>query len=367
MLLTDKLDRLTSFEPGPFPVVSLYLDARVNERGRREWGPLLDRDLDASLASYPAGSPERESLEQDVQKIRDYIANTLQPSSQAVAIFACSAAELFEAVEFAAPIDGHELFISSQPYLYPLARLNDQYPRYAVLVANSNRARLFVVANAEIQRTEDLQNVKTKRHKVGGWSQARFQRHVDNFRQQHAKEAVEMLDRAVQAESVQHIILGGEETSLPLIKAELPKHLAERVVEVEGLTVGSPAHEILDASLRALREEDARTDREKVDAMIGAWRARGLGTAGVTATRGALEKGQVDELLITATPGTLAAAGQPLAAGAGEGASAADAKQALADELVAMAYQTAAKVTFIEDPTLLEEVGGVGALLRFRI
>ena len=39
----------------------------------------------------------------------------------------------------------------------------------------------------------------------------------------------------------------------------------------------------------------------------------------------------------------------------------------LADELVTRAQQTGARVRFIEDPTLLEPVGGVGGLLRFRL
>jgi peptide subunit release factor 1 (eRF1) len=39
----------------------------------------------------------------------------------------------------------------------------------------------------------------------------------------------------------------------------------------------------------------------------------------------------------------------------------------LSDELVTRAQQTAARIRFIEDTSLLAEVGGVGALLRFRI
>ncbi|HVF26823.1 MAG TPA: hypothetical protein VM943_01200 [Pyrinomonadaceae bacterium] len=37
------------------------------------------------------------------------------------------------------------------------------------------------------------------------------------------------------------------------------------------------------------------------------------------------------------------------------------------DELITKAQQTSTRVTFIEDPTLLAEVGGAGALLRYRI
>jgi peptide subunit release factor 1 (eRF1) len=39
----------------------------------------------------------------------------------------------------------------------------------------------------------------------------------------------------------------------------------------------------------------------------------------------------------------------------------------LADELVTRAEQTAARIRFIENEELLSEVGGVGALLRFKI
>ena len=39
----------------------------------------------------------------------------------------------------------------------------------------------------------------------------------------------------------------------------------------------------------------------------------------------------------------------------------------LSDELITRAQQTAARVRFIEDASLLADVGGVGALLRFRI
>ena len=63
-----------------------------------------------------------------------------------------------------------------------------------------------------------------------------------------------------------------------------------------------------------------------------------------------------------------------LVAGAGaQGAADAAAKVAgvakvlLADEIVTRARQTGAQVTFVEDPALLADVGGIGATLRFKL
>jgi hypothetical protein len=36
--LRQQLDRLTAFEPTTLPVLSLYLDLRANEHGRRTFG-----------------------------------------------------------------------------------------------------------------------------------------------------------------------------------------------------------------------------------------------------------------------------------------------------------------------------------------
>ena len=72
-----------------------------------------------------------------------------------------------------------------------------------------------------------------------------------------------------------------------------------------------------------------------------------LACVGVDATRKAFELGQVDELVITANPDNLKA-------GAG-------------DDFVLKARQTSASVRFIEDASLLQQVGGVGAFLRFKI
>ena len=73
-----------------------------------------------------------------------------------------------------ASLDHDWLFLGSVPHLYPLARLNDQYPRYAALLVDTNSARLFVFGLGRRRSTEQVNNVKTQRTSMGGWSQARI-------------------------------------------------------------------------------------------------------------------------------------------------------------------------------------------------
>jgi peptide chain release factor subunit 1 len=307
------------------------------------------------LRAFPANSAERECYQKDVEKINDYLKNEVDAKANGLAIFACSAADLFEAIQLEAPIDNNYLFINEVPNLYVLERVRDQYPRYAALVLDTNMARLYIFGLARTEQETTVQNEKTRGTVMGGWSQARYQRHIGNYHLQHAKEVVDTLEKVVQQEGIQHIIIGGDAVIVPTIRDQMPKHLQEKIVDILPLDIRTPEHEILATTLEKMREEDARTDAEKCERMYSQYKAGGLAVAGADDTLAALGIGQVDELLIAAQPQNLEDNAQFAS------------KEDLASALVTAAKQTSAKVTFIEDPTLLENAGGVGALLRFRI
>jgi peptide subunit release factor 1 (eRF1) len=385
MTLTEQLDRLARFGPVPYPVVSLYLNSQADEHGRDAFQTFVRKELPARARTYPAGTPDRESLDRDLERIARYLDYDLQPSSNGVAIFACSAGELFEAMQLDAPVDANALVISDQPHLYPLARLVSQYPRYAAVLADTNAARILVIGQGVVERTEQVEGVKTRRTSQGGSSQARYQRHISNYHLQHVKELVDVLDRVVRREGIEQILFAGDPVVLPLFREQLPKHLAEKVLEEITVATDAPAAEVIERSLHAMGEWNERSDRERVNAAVGAYRAGGLGVVGADETLLALTNGQVAELLITASLARLGdlrgtrAAEMALAndaglatpavdlSAAGEPANAGAERVRLADELIARARQTAARITFIEDASLLEPYGGVAALLRYRV
>jgi stalled ribosome rescue protein Dom34 len=131
-----------------------------------------------------------------------------------------------------------------------------------------------------------------------------------------------------------------------MLSDQMSKELLDRVIDAASLPTGSNEPLVLEKTLEALEKHQAQTEREKVEDAIGAWRAGGLGVAGIEEVRKALEVGQVDELLI---------------------AGAAQLDAAVAGELVTKGRQTSATVTVVEDASLLAHVGGVAALLRYRV
>jgi peptide chain release factor subunit 1 len=369
------LNKLLKLEPASAPMLSLYLDARADEHGKRTFMPYVRKQLNERAKSYELRTPERESFDQDAERIMAYLENGLEPALNGVAIFACSAANnYFEVGKFEAPFTRNRLFVSDRPHVYPLARVIDEYRRYAVVLADTNRARIFVFATGRAIEEESVENVKTKRTSVGGWSQARYQRHEENYHLHHIKEVVDVLERVVKDENIEHIILAGdEETVVPLFRDQLPQSLSEKVIDSVSLGIDTPEHELLEETANVFKRHDSLTDMEKVERLLNEYRGDNLGVAGVADTLAALSNGQVEEMLIVASANNLVydeeevqkvlklyEPDQPLTEELNQ--------RIIADELVRRAnLLSSARVTFIEDDTRLAQLGGVGGLLRYRI
>lgn len=350
MNLDALLDRLAAVTPADGPCISLYVDARPDNTGRPHWGPIVRKELAGRARSFREGTPARAAYDADAEPVLRWLEAEPRSSAAGVAVFACRAADLFEGVELDAAVDT-ELVVARVPHLYPLARLLDQWRRYAVVVTDTHVARICVVALGTIRARASIESPKVSRTSAGGWSQARYQRHIDKFHREHVKELVDTLERVVREDRIDRILLAGDEVVAPLVREALPKTLLERVVEVGNLDVTSSEAEILRETLDGARAQDARDDAERVARVLDAYRAGGLGMIGVPGVSAALDNGQVHELIIVADPTRLEGADGP----------------AIADVLVAKARQTSARVSFVEDPALLAEAGGVAALLRFRV
>ena len=299
--LRQHLDELAAFQPTSFPFISLYLNTGAGQAGKSQFEQFVRKEFPLRAKTYPPRSPERESFERDYQRIAMYLETDLPPSINGLAVFACSAKdEFFEAVQLEAPIQQHRLFVSNQPHLYPLARLYDQYNRYAAVLVDSHQARLFVFGFGKILAKQELTGTKTNRTATGGWSQARYQRHVENFHLHHCKEVVDALDRLVKQEDLDKIILAGDEVIVPMFRENLPPHLSEKIVDVLRIDIKTPDSEVFKATLEAMRRDDARNDAEKVQRLFDEFRSDGLGVVGARDTLTALNNGQVDELILSA-------------------------------------------------------------------
>ena len=350
------LDRLADYESDSATVVSVYLDLKP-EQPAQPFKAFIDDAM-----------KEHEDARPSLERIREFL-DAEPPSSQSLAVFSATGDPgLFEAVPIEAPVGGHRLYVDREPHVFPLERLADQYQSYAALVVNTNAARLYVFSAGAAERQIVVKSRKGKRVSAGGWSQARYQRRVENLHTKHMKEVADAVERLVRDENISRILVAADEVALPLLREQLSPATRELLTEVGGVDMKTSETDVFRVTLDAFREADEQSDQDRVDTLLNAYRSGGLATVGVTGVRAALERGQVDRLLVPAVP----------AAGAADHASAdaqvtgpkeqqSELDERAIEELVTLARRTDAEITFIEDARLLAPARHVGAMLRYRL
>jgi peptide chain release factor subunit 1 len=289
-----------------------------------------------------------DALRSDVERIESYLATEFATETQGLAIFACSPRNLFETVEAGAPFET-QIAYGPRPDLYQLARLVDDLETAVVAVVDTNTARLFVVRSGfmnEVGGPDRKDNAEFHKHKAGGWSQARFQRHIQNNREEFARGAAEAIESLAKREGATHLILAGNEVAVPLVKDALSQQMAE-VLHDETLRIHirAASDEVQDEVTPILAQLEREQDYSVAERLIEGVRGGGLAVSGMKHTRRALENGQVDTLVL---------------------ATDVDIPEKQRNELIQLAATTSAGVEVVEGHETLRELGGVGGLLRYQ-
>jgi hypothetical protein len=141
---------------------------------------------------------------------------------------------------------------------------------------------------------------------VGGWSQDRYQRSVEETWNSNAKQLAAEVVAVAGRIGAQHVIVAGDVRARTLVLEHLPKLMAESAaVFEEEVSADSPA--VAEAADRALSQWADHDVRQRFDD----WRAHeahGLGVEGLAATMAALRDGQVSDLFLVDNPSSTAAA-----------------------------------------------------------
>jgi hypothetical protein len=341
------------------PILSIYVDVRPEAHGERpgERNELvrLRARLNGIQSTLEPHTSARESFDADRARIEQLLeGGEPQPSDggdlsdvEGIAVFACDRIGLWETVGSPLAFDT-QVAAGPTAELFQLARLLDDTQSAVVAIVDTSTCRLFVTRRGRlVERPGPDEPVdEHRRPDVGGWSQARFQRHVDMQDKHFAKEAADAIERLVQREKATHVFLAGHERAIGFLEPELSEPVRPLVEHVTRMEMRSTAEEVRDEfapMLAALEEAEAM---EVADRAIAGSRAGDLGVTGVDDTMTALEYGQVDELVLDET----AAIDEEIRA-----------------ELVRQAALTDARVEIVRDHDGLRAFDGVGATLRFRL
>jgi peptide chain release factor subunit 1 len=375
----ERLRTLAGIRAGDGKVLSLFLnlDPREFATGAArstEVRSLLDRAARLIRDDEALAPAARASLRADLERVQAELGQGgMDPKgAHGLAVFASSAADLFEVLKLAEPVD-HEPVIADAPFIEPLSAVGPP-ERWCALLVNRRVARLFCGPGAALEEVELIEDDLRRRHAQGGWSQANYQRSIDKDADDHLRHVAKVAFAHLGDDPPVGILIGAPQELAGDFEGHLHPYLRERLAGRLDLDV---EHTSADDVRRAVagRIEEARRVREDaalarlVEAFAG---GAGRAASGLSEVLSAVHEQRVEILLVEggfAAPGVLCPTcgwlGADGTATCPADGSATEPVDDLVEAAVERSLTQAADVRVLRDRAELASHGRIAAVLRF--
>jgi len=282
-----------------------------------------------------------------------------------IAVFASHKNNFLKSISLPVEID-NLLVVDSSPYIRPLARIQDEWESFTLVLLSSNQAKIFSVSYGDAEQQKSLSKDIMNRHKKGGCSQARFQRLRKGAIHAFLTEVKEALEKTAD----KRIVLAGPGLAKIQFQDMLPKHLSERIVDVIDVDIDDEK-QLFTESIRLVSEEEQQKSADAVLQLKEEILKDGLAAYGVDETLQAVKNGQVELLIIEKdykTKGWICEHCQIVSEGVksscpncGKPTSEVD----VIEEILEFAQRTDAEIEFT-DAEEIADLGHIGAILRYK-
>jgi len=197
----ETLRQLAEFRAAKGCAISLYLDldpsasptagdaaTRVNS--------LVDQGSKSNGANRSQQTHEqRVGLREDFDRIRHFFSEEFdRDGAQGFALFCGGLDNLWQQLPLSEPVPD-EIKVGRELYLAPLVPLVGRGEGALVAVVGREEGRLYRLRAGRLDEVADLYEEQPGQHDQGGWSQARYQRHIDELAKSHLKTVGDELER----------------------------------------------------------------------------------------------------------------------------------------------------------------------------
>jgi peptide chain release factor subunit 1 len=215
-LTWDDVRRLAGYRAAEGSAISLYVDLAPTDsptpRDASTRVSALLADGHKDIAARALGHREKEALKSDFARIERYFEHEFErDGAHGVAVFCAGLDDVFIPLPLTEAVpDG--IRVEREFYLAPLAPLVGRGDGALVVVVNRERGSLYRLRAGKLVQAADLSEEQPRRHDQGGWSQSRFQRHIDELAAEHFRTVADAVDRRVrQGKGIRLIVACPEE------------------------------------------------------------------------------------------------------------------------------------------------------------
>ena len=240
---------------------------------------------------------QRAGVKRDLERIRSWFDDGLdRQGARGVAVFAASLDNFWSTVRLPEPL-ADEAHVGTELTLAPLA---SHVGRDGALVAAVGRERgqVFRLRDGALVEIADQTDDVPGQHDQGGWSQARYERHIDELVERHLRDVADSLERCLRRLRVAPVVLIGAEEVRSEFESLLSKDARARIAGWTSAESHADAGQLLAAARPVLDGWCRRREQELLERWRDEAGRNGRATSGWGSTLEAASDGRVELLLV---------------------------------------------------------------------
>jgi peptide chain release factor subunit 1 len=371
----ETLRDLATFRAGRGCAISFYVDL---DPSNSPTPVAVDSRINALLdevEKWPGRAEldhaQKEGLEADLERLRAYFESEFsREGAQGFALFSAG----LDGFWVPLPLSGRTsdlVKVGKTFHLAPLVPLVGSGDGVVVAYVGRERGSLYRLTDGRLEEFEEQFDEQPGRHDQGGWSQARFQRHIEKLVEDHLKEVAEHLEREVRRRRGTRIVVVASEETRSMLEGQLSHDVQSAVIGWTNAEAHAGAPELLEAAKPILEQWRGQEEASAAERWQEEAGRDGRAASGWEKTLEAASDGRVELLLVQEgadhTAWECPQCGR-LSAAAGEcpvDGTPMEESQHGADLAVHQTLAHGGTVRALRDRHDLEPVEGIGALLRY--
>jgi len=371
MFSEKDLHELMDFRSASTPVLSLYLNVDLTQQKTDQYKLKL-----RSLLKKASGK----ASSQDISAIERYFDFEFDWQAKGIAAFSCQDEGFWRVYPLAVPVE-NRVYVYNRPYIKPLTDVLDAFGRYGVILVDREGARFYRFHLGELEVATGVLGEEVKRLKHGAGSASagrragdtRAGRREESVATRNLKDAAESATQFFEGSGITRLVLGGTEETVAQFQELLPKVTQAQVIGSFSISTDASESEVQARSTEVIESAAQKREAKRVEQLIAGWK-RGAGSAvGLADTLAALQEGRVGVLLVSAgyeaigyrcqSCHYLTLNGEHTACALCGGTL--ESIPDVVDSAVHRALSQSVEVEIVRDIDELDQVGGIGGILRY--